>query len=223
MRLRGLRSSTVTTPRPPEPPDFFQTAARAGIALIPGIGSGLQVIYEDVRAHMAARMGQTIQEIADRVGEDRLAARLKDHPEHQVLFANGVEVATRTGLEDKRRLLAKVVSAAILDDAALDGAQLRVEALRDLDAPQIRALERLQRLLNEHKEENDAYHAAVQQVWDSEPHPVRAALTRNGVAFTPSAPDTHGFGITNFGQSLLWELHNVEAVDWEGTRIAATE
>jgi hypothetical protein len=92
--LPGLLSSTVTTPRPPEPPNL-QTTARAGIALIPGIGGALQVIYEDVRAHMAARQWQTIQEIADNVGEDRLAARLKDHPEHQALFANGVEVATR--------------------------------------------------------------------------------------------------------------------------------
>ena len=129
-------------------------------------------------------------------------------------------------MEAKRRLLAKVVSAAILNDAALDGAQLRVEALRDLDVPQIRALERLQRLLNDHNEENDDYHAAVQQAWASEPHPIRAALTRTGVAFTPSARDTYGYavdGITEFGQSLLWELHNVEAVDWEGTRIAAPE
>ena len=36
----------------------------------------LQVIYEDVRAHMAARQWQTIQEITDSVGQDRLAARL---------------------------------------------------------------------------------------------------------------------------------------------------
>jgi hypothetical protein len=54
--------------------------------VIPVIGGALQVIYEDVRAHMAARMGQTIQEIADNVGEDRLAARMKD-PVHQALFA----------------------------------------------------------------------------------------------------------------------------------------
>jgi len=117
-----------------------------------------------------------------------------------------------------------VVSAAILDDAALDGAQLRVGALRDLDAPQIRALERVQCLLNEHKEENEAHYAAVRQVWESEPHPIRAALIRTGVAFTLG--NTYGSqieGITEFGQSLLWELHSVEAVDWEGTRIAAPE
>lgn len=53
----------MTTPTPPEPPDFMQTAARAGLALVPGIGGALQVIYEDVRAHMAARQWQTIQEI----------------------------------------------------------------------------------------------------------------------------------------------------------------
>ena len=210
-------------PKPPDPPDFIQTTARAGIALIPGIGGTLQVIYEDVRAHMATRQWQTIKEIADNVGEDQLAARLRDDPGRQALFANGVEVATRTGLEAKRRLLAKVVSAAILDDDALDGAQLRVEALRDLDIPQIRALERLKRLLDQQGEENDAYHMAVQQAWKDEPHPIRAALTRTGVAFAPSPRDTYGFsvdGITDFGRSLLAELHDVGAVDWEGTRIA---
>jgi hypothetical protein len=84
-----------------------------------------------------------------------------------------------------------VVSAAILNDAALDAAQLRVEALRDLDVPQIRALERLQRLLNEYKEEKEesAYcDEAVQQVWASEPQPIRAALARTGVASHPESP-----------------------------------
>jgi hypothetical protein len=76
--------------------------------------------------------------------------------------------------------------------------------------------------LNDHTEEN-AYHAAVEQAWASEPHPIRAALTRTGVAYTPAGPDAYYTvdGITDFGQSL-WELHNVDAVDWEGTRIAAT-
>ena len=52
---------------------------------------------------------------------------------------------------------------------------------------------RLQRLLNDHKEENDAYHAAVQRAWATEPQPICAALTRTGVAFTPSARDTYGY------------------------------
>jgi hypothetical protein len=120
-----------------------------------------------------------------------------------------------------------VVSAAILNDAALDAAQLRVEALRDLDVPQIRALERLQRLLNEYKEEKEesAYcDEAVQQVWASEPQSIRAALARTGVAFTSRVAHVYAIeGINEFGQSLLWELHNVDAVDWEGTRIAAAE
>jgi hypothetical protein len=138
----------VTATEPPKTTDFFQTAARAGLALIPGLGGALQVIYEDVRANIAYRQCQTIQEIADNVGEATLAEQLDDDPVRQALFVNGVEVATRTGLENKRRLLAKVVSAAMLDDFKIDGAQLRVEALRDLDVPQIKALERLRRLSN---------------------------------------------------------------------------
>jgi hypothetical protein len=181
----------VTATEPPKPPDFFQTAARAGLALIPGIGGAVQVIYEDVRANIAYRQWQTIQEIADNVGEAALAEQLDDDAVRQALFVNGVEVATRTGLENKRRLLAKVVSAAMLDDFKIDGAQFRVEALRDLDVPQIKALERLHRLAVEHAGREDdksiaaTYHEAVQAAWLAEPYPVRAALTRTGVAFAP--------------------------------------
>ena len=132
---------------------------------------------------------------SDSVGEDRLAAQLKDDPGRQALFANGVEIATRTGLEAKRRLLARVVVAAILDDDALDEAHLRVEALRDLDIPQIRALERLKRLSDDHAEKDEAYHMAVQHAWKAEAHPIRAALTRTGMAFEPSRRDTYGFAV----------------------------
>jgi hypothetical protein len=93
-----------------------------------------------------------------------------------------------------------------------------VEALRDLDIPQIRALERLKRLLDDHDEEEEAYHLAVQHAWRTEAHPICGALTRTGVAFEPSSRDTYGFavdGITGFGQSLLSELHNVDAFDWK--------
>jgi hypothetical protein len=221
----------VTATEPPKTPDFFQTAARAGLALIPGLGGALQVIYEDVRANIAYRQWQTIQEIADNVGEATLAEQLDDDPVRQALFVNGVEVATRTGLENKRRLLAKVVSAAMLDDFKIDGAQLRVEALRDLDVPQIKALERLHRLAVEHAGREDdksiatAYHEAVQAAWLAEPYPVRAALTRTGVAF--ALMGTYGGfsveGINEFGSGLLAELHDVDAFDWEGTWIAPAD
>lgn len=214
----------MTDPQPPDPPDFFQTATRAGIALIPGIGGAIQVIYEDVRAHILHRQWQTIQEIADQVGEDELRESLDADPIRQALFVNGVEVATRTGMEVNRRLLAKVISAAMLDDGKVDGAQLRVEALRDLDVPQIRALEQLRRLADEHAgAQDEAYHRAVQAVYADAPPPIRAALTRTGVAFGRTGGGGYGSsyaeGINDFGRSLLEELDHVDAVDWEGTKI----
>jgi hypothetical protein len=69
------------------------------------------------------------------------------------------------------------------------------------------------------------YHEAVQAAWLAEPYPVRAALTRTGVAFAPMG--TYGGfsveGINEFGSGLLAELHDVDAFDWEGTRIAPTD
>lgn len=213
----------MPAPQPPDPPDFFQTVVRAGIALIPGVGGAVQVIYEDVLANIAHRQWQTIQDIAAEVGDDRLGQSLKADPVRQALFVNGVEVATRTGMEAKRRLLAKVISAAMLDDDKVDGAQLRVEALRDLDVPQIRALEQLRRFSDQHP--GDAYSPGVQAIYRALPAPIRAALTRTGVAFEPSEQDTYGYsvdGINDFGRGLLEELDNVDAVDWEGTKIDKT-
>jgi hypothetical protein len=119
----------------------------------------------------------------------------------------------------------------MLDDFKIDGAQLRVEALRDLDVPQIKALERLHRLAVEHAGREDdksiatACHEAVQAAWLAEPYPVRAALTRTGVAF--ALMGTYGGfsveGINEFGSGLLAELHDVDVFDWEGTRIAPAD
>jgi hypothetical protein len=81
----------VTATEPAKPPDFFQTAARAGLALLPSFGGAAQVIYEDVRANIAYRQWQTIQEIAENVGEAALTEQLADDPVRQALFVNGVE------------------------------------------------------------------------------------------------------------------------------------
>jgi hypothetical protein len=63
--------------------------------------------------------------------------------EVEVLFIEGVEIAVRSGLKAKRRLLARVVAKAVLDDAEIEPAQLLVQAFRDLDAPHLRALVRI--------------------------------------------------------------------------------
>ena len=63
------------------------------------------------------------------------------------------------------------------------------------------------------------------EAWLAEPYPVRAALTRTGVAF--ALMGTYGGfsveGINEFGSGLLAELHDVDAFDWEGTRIALAD
>jgi hypothetical protein len=73
---------------------------------------------------------------------DRFAARLSSPPEFEALVVNTLDSAARTGYEAKRRLLAKVVINAALDDARVDESSLMAQA-RDLDAPHVRALVRI--------------------------------------------------------------------------------
>jgi DNA primase len=185
------------------------------LAAIPYAGGSLQVVYEDVRARVAWRAAQTVTEIAEETGQERLAQKLTDNPEIEALFLQGVEAATRTGLEAKRRLLGRIISAAVLDDAKIEEAQLRTIALRDLEAPHIRALERIARAMDYEQEAIDAGEGEVDGVTDAfravvsrEPAPVIETLLRTGLITSYSKwLDFHQVGrVTEFGRALLDDL-----------------
>ena len=187
-----------------------------GLSLVPVVGGALQIIWEDVRAHHQARLARTIEEVAEATGLDELRRRLGEDPEVEALFLQGLDVATRTGLEAKRRLMARVIAAAVLDDARVEEGQLLVFALRDLDAPHVRALARLweaqagadpgpSAILAERKE---VISNAVSAAAAREPGPVIVALHRvDAVRATGLTIGGVGTGeVTEFGQLLLEDL-----------------
>jgi hypothetical protein len=128
-----------------EPPEWWDTTARLAASLVPVFGGTLQVIYEDTRRHVEARVARTMGEVVEETGIEVLRQRLSDSPEVEALFVQALDAATRTGHEGKRRLLGRLISTAVLDDAKVDESLLFVLALRDLDGPHIRALEAMRR------------------------------------------------------------------------------
>jgi hypothetical protein len=191
-----------------EPPTRAETGVKAVLRAIPYIGSSLSIIFEDTRARHVARGTGVVQEIAEETGADRLSERLAKDEEVEVLFIEGVEIAVRSGLKAKRRLLARVVAKAVLDDAEIEPGQLLVQAFRDLDAPQLRALTRIRNAEDAAKavevdgETNDVRSDriadAASKTGRAEPTPVLAALIRTGVVYPATLV---GGGVAAYGVS----------------------
>ena len=75
------------------------------------------------------------------VGEESLSERLEANEELDVLVARAVPAAAESASAAKRQLLARVVKAAVLDDAKIDDSSLVVDVLQRIDVPHIRCLE----------------------------------------------------------------------------------
>jgi hypothetical protein len=123
-----------------ERPKVYYALARAVLAAMP-FGGSVDILVEHTRKSLEYKARQTIGEIVDVTGVEELAERLASEPEVEAIFVQGLETAMRTGHEGKRRLLARLISAAVLDDAKVDEGLLFVLALRNLDGPHLRALE----------------------------------------------------------------------------------
>lgn len=218
------QSRGMTTDAPPE---WWDSGVRIGLSLVPVIGGGLQVMYEDTRSHLGARAARTMQEIAEEAGIERLKGRLASDPEVEALFVQGLDAATRTGYEAKRRLLARLISAAVLDDAKVDESLLFVLALRDLDGPHLRALERLRRAQDEagaktyehYQDRASGMQKAVSGAAAEEHEAVLAALVKWDVARVMGM--TYGGAlipgeVSPFGLALLDHLREVQVVAESG-------
>lgn len=206
-----------------EPPTRVETGVKAVLRAIPYIGSSLSIIFEDTRARYVARAAGVVHEIAEETGADRLSERLAENEEVEVLFIEGVEIAVRSGLKAKRRLLAKVVAKAVLDDAEVEPGQLLVQAFRDLDAPHLRALARLRNAEDAATAVNidgetrdvrsDRISDAVLNAGRAEPTPILAALIRTGVIYpaTLVGGGVAAHGVSEFGRRLLADLESLQA------------
>ena len=183
------------------------------VSKVPVLGDALAIVVNDAYKRRMAVAEQTALDIAQQSGgADRLATRLAGDPQLEVLFLEAVEAATRTGLEDKRRLLSRVVGAAVLDDAKVEDGQLLVQALRELDAPHVRGLEMVRRVTDEPQPEDvtgdsrQARQRACKAAGESLPDPVRAALVRTGTLFLDSGVMSLPTHVTGFGRALPADL-----------------
>ncbi len=206
-----------------ESPTVIETTVKAMLRAIPYVGSSLSTIFEDTRARYAARVAQVVEEVAMTAGADRLSQRLAKDEQIEILFIEGVEIAVRSSLKAKRQLLAKVVTKAVLDDAEIEPAQLLVQALRDLDAPHLRALARIRNAektaeeVDAAGETNEAHGEriadAAAKAGRNEPTPIIAALIHTGVIYpaTLVGGGVAVYRVSEFGRRLLADLENIEA------------
>lgn len=190
-----------------------ETASKVAVAAVAPYGGSLVMVWEAVRNQFTSRVQLTAENVADAVGIDRLAERLSESPEFEALFVNALDSAARTGYEPKRRLLARVVINAALDDSVIDESWLIEQALRDLDAPHLRALERIRLAVDSLPPDspNRARSKAAVTAGALEPESVRAVLVRTGVAAAPMFPGG-GIGIayvSQFGRDILESLHRL--------------
>ncbi|WP_272028074.1 hypothetical protein [Kocuria rosea] len=214
-----------------EPRPLPEVLARIGVSAVPYVGSPLLVLLDEVLTRRRAAASKLMSEItAVAGGQENLTLRLAN-PEIEALFIDGFETAMRTSITAKQKLLAEVIAQALLDDAKVDASQLYVMALRDLEAPHIRALARLARIVEELRSQLpsdvlqrprfvDRANEQVRGVWNAEPAPVQAALVRTGCVQFSRGPvisshkiDEH---ITDFGFGLLDDIERHGWTDQDG-------
>jgi hypothetical protein len=186
---------------------------RGFTSLLPGGGllgelAGLGLLV----AGRLDRMRHTAVAMAEAAGgPEYLTAGIRTSEDVEILVIEALEHASRTPLAAKRRLLAKVVAQASLDTAQIDESQLLVAALKELEAPHVRALERLRQLHTDpraqqiREEQGHRSKAVPADEWD-EPSPVVAALLRTGCVYELRAfvgGGVAGYYTTEFGRKLL--------------------
>jgi hypothetical protein len=231
---RAARRGQSRGMTPNEPRKLWETAVRIGLSLVPYVGGAVQVLFEDVRSHIEARAARTMQEIVEETGFERLTERLASDPEVEALFVQGLDAATRTGYEAKRRLLARLISAAVLDDTKVDDSLLYVLALRSLEAPHVRALEAMWRATQSAKDGDSgltrtervaAETEAIRQATSGLSWAICAALAREGLVASRGTWSAAGgrtfdaFEVTSFGIDLLEHIRKVEVVADSGDEV----
>ncbi|MCR6649170.1 MAG: hypothetical protein NVV70_13920 [Cellulomonas sp.] len=207
---------TIGPPVAPEP--WSATLARAAAAVTAKwLGQALPIIVDRLNAGRAYRASQFTEALRSEVDDKTFVSSI-EAPEVEVLLGSAIHAAAETGLTAKRILLARVVAAAMLDDALVDESQLYVTALRELDGPHLRALARLSAVNEANSDDRRARNEALTQLWEAEPVPIRAALIRTGctTAHIHAIRDDLMFlprptAVTDFGRQLLAWIKEADA------------
>lgn len=194
----------------------------ASVGLELGVGGGIFPANANLAVSLKRGWNSRGQEVLDSgtqaVDGEVLERRLLQAPEVEVLLARAVNAAAASSLASKRRLLARVVQAAVLDDAAIDQSTLILDVLEQVDAVHIRCLEAIARAELESKEAGDWEFTAeraekpsnqrVQDAADGYPSPIIKRLETLGLA--DASVDWSGHtrvtGMTVFGELVLNDL-----------------
>lgn len=193
-----------------------EVAADVASALMPPWFQALKIVADQWWVRHQARTNDMLREIAEGTGVEQLASALERDPVVESMLLDGVEAASRTGLHAKRRLLARVITEAVLDDAKVDESLLYVQTLRELDAIHLRALERLvrveDRLIAMDSEQQRIHWYDPHSTFDSEPTPVQGALVRTGCVRQPSNMISAGVSRASmeFGRDLLGHIREFD-------------
>jgi hypothetical protein len=201
----------------PSVPDIL---TRAAIAASPKLAGSTAILYEGFRDRRAARAAQVLEEITAQVSVAELHRRLVDDPVLDAALTAALQAAACSGLEAKRRLLGRVVTRAVLDDARVDETSLVVGVLGQIDAPHVRCLEAVRRAEEEAEAAGEVPQRAqyadrqlipgIVEAGRAQPEPVLAALTSLGLLEASGTYDGTALvkGLTSFGQALLQDLRD---------------
>jgi hypothetical protein len=138
--------------------------------------------------------------IAAEVGDDVLLATLERDSERDALMWTALDAAVRSGLEQKRIVLAKVVANAMTSDEHVEEAHLIVGALQVLDAPHIRALVHL-------RDADDANQTNPGTAGDDLP----GCGVRTRTYACLGRPGTRRGGVSGFRAAGEWSLQHSES------------
>lgn len=190
---------------------------------VPGLAAGTSAVVDHIITAKRTRGVQHLEFVADHVGEDRLLGVVQSDDEKGEMLWSSTQVSMATSWEGKRIYLARVVANAMTSTEPIDEAQLIVNALKELDGPQIRALTLIRNAAGEHQHDPDHYDDIMRELLRAQRYPILAALARTGVVrqgsderrtglFSVTYADTLGIcGISDFGWKLLADLESVTA------------
>jgi hypothetical protein len=192
------------------------------IAGVPGITTSVGIVLEHIirkRRHTGEKF---IETVVSHVGEHELLTAIQTDDERNELLWSSVQASMSTGIEGKRIYLARVVANAMTDATKIDGAQLIVKALTELEGPHVRALVELVAADDANQAEPGNSDEILQAALEAIPAPVLATLVRVGVVYVGSEQRGNGLysvprartysitGVNDFGRELVDDLHSVE-------------